>query len=96
MLRAMPQVVHVMTTIGDTTGKVSKGQGDVTQGSIYVRLVPLEERKESPAGRFTQFEVMSRARTMLAKDPELTDLRTSVQIPAAISSGSATPTSSSR
>jgi HAE1 family hydrophobic/amphiphilic exporter-1 len=85
---AMPQVVHVMTTIGDTTGKVSKGQGDVTQGTIYVRLLELDQRAESKAGKFTQFEVMGRVRSLLAKDPLTVDLRTSVQIPAAISSGS--------
>jgi HAE1 family hydrophobic/amphiphilic exporter-1 len=87
-LRAMPEVVHVMTTIGDTTGKVSKGAGDVTQGSIYVRLVELEERAASKAGKFSQFAIMDRARKLLATDPELVDLRTSVQLPAAISSGS--------
>jgi HAE1 family hydrophobic/amphiphilic exporter-1 len=87
-LRALPEVVHVMTTIGDTTGKVSKGQGDVTQGAIYVRLVELTERAHSKAGRFGQFEVMGRVRKLLASDPLLVDLRTSVQLPAAISSGS--------
>jgi HAE1 family hydrophobic/amphiphilic exporter-1 len=87
-LRAMPEVVHVMTTIGDTTGKVSKGQGDVTQGSIYVRLVELTERADSKVGRFSQFTVMGRVRKLLASDPLLVDLRTSVQLPAAISSGS--------
>ena len=87
-LRAFPEVVHVMTTIGDTTGKVSKGQGDVTQGSIYVRLVELDQRAESKAGNFTQFGVMARVRALIAKDPLLVDLRTSVQVPANISSGS--------
>src|SRR5204863_7425442 len=72
----------------------SKGQGDVTQGSIYVRLVDLDERKTSPrlaalreggrSSRFSQFEVMGHARKVLANYP---DLRSSVQIPAAISSG---------
>ncbi len=87
-LRAMPEVVHVMTTLGDTTGKVSKGQGDVTQGSIYVRLVDLEQRADSQAGRFSQFDVMGRVRKLIATDPLLVDLRTSVQLPANISSGS--------
>jgi len=87
-LRGMPEVVHVMTTIGDTTGKVSKGQGDVTQASIYVRLVELTERAQSKAGKFGQFEVMGRVRKLLAADPLLVDLRTSVQLPAAIASGS--------
>jgi hydrophobic/amphiphilic exporter-1 (mainly G- bacteria), HAE1 family len=88
-LRAMPEIEHVMTTIGDTTGKVSKGQGDVTQGSIYVRLLQLDERAKSKAGEFTQSAIMDRARKMLATDAELVDLRTSVQLPAAIASGSA-------
>lgn len=88
-LRAWPEVVHVMTTIGDTTGKVTKGQGDVTSGGIYVRLIELEERAKAPTGRFDQFDVMARARQMLAADPEFAELRTSVQLPAAISSGAA-------
>ncbi|MBK7641891.1 MAG: efflux RND transporter permease subunit [Planctomycetes bacterium] len=87
-LRGMPEIVHVMTTIGDTTGKVSKAQGDVTQGSIYVRLVELDERARSKAGEFSQSAIMARVRKLLAADPLLVDLRTSVQLPANISSGS--------
>ena len=37
-------VTNVFTTIGDTTGRVSRGQGDVTKGTIYARLTDLEER----------------------------------------------------
>src|SRR5262249_45083075 len=73
----------------DTSGKVSKGEGDVTQGSIYVRLVELEDRAKSKAGRFSQFDIMGRVRQLLAGDAEFVDLRTSVQLPAAITSGSA-------
>src|SRR5439155_21974432 len=67
-------------------GKLSKGQGDVTQGGMYVRLIDLDQRKKDPkTGRkFSQFEIMGRARKVLAEYP---DLRSSVQIPAAISSG---------
>jgi HAE1 family hydrophobic/amphiphilic exporter-1 len=91
-LRSWPEVTNVLTTIGDTTGKISKGQGDVTQGGLYVRLIDLDERKTSPrlseaqrAGhRFSQFEIMARARQLLANYP---DLRSSVQIPAAVSAG---------
>lgn len=85
-LSGWPEVTHVLTTIGDTTGKISKGQGDVTQGSIYVRLIDLDDRKKDPAlgRRFSQFEIMARARKLMAHHP---DLRSSVQIPAAISSG---------
>ena len=46
------------------------GEGDVTSGTIYVRLVDLRERS------FSQFEVMDDARRLLAAYP---DLRTSVQ-----------------
>jgi HAE1 family hydrophobic/amphiphilic exporter-1 len=88
-LRAWPEVVHVLTTIGDTTGKVSKGQGDVTQGSIYVRLIELEDRAQAPTGPFSQFDLMARARAMLAADPQMCELRASVQIPSKISTGSA-------
>ncbi len=87
-LRGWPEVTHVLTTIGDTTGKVTKGQGDVTQGIIYVRLIDLTERTKGPDGqRFSQFEVMGRARQlMLGRYP---DLRVSVQLPSKIASGSA-------
>jgi HAE1 family hydrophobic/amphiphilic exporter-1 len=73
-----------MTTIGDTTGRVSKAQGDVTQGSIYVRLVDLQDRKHMIGRKFSQFETMSKARQFLVNYP---DLRSSVQLPAAISTG---------
>jgi HAE1 family hydrophobic/amphiphilic exporter-1 len=36
-LRKLPGVVYTCVTIGDTTGRVTKGQGDVTRGSVYVR-----------------------------------------------------------
>jgi HAE1 family hydrophobic/amphiphilic exporter-1 len=76
----------VLTTIGDTTGKVTKGQGDVTKGTIYVRLIDLNQRRKGPDGkRFSQFEVMGRARhLMLTRYP---DLRVSVQLPSKIASG---------
>ena len=38
------RITNVFTTIGDTTGRVSRGQGDVTKGTIYARLTDLEER----------------------------------------------------
>jgi HAE1 family hydrophobic/amphiphilic exporter-1 len=85
-LRKWPEVINVLTTLGDTSGKLTKGQGDVTQGGVYVRLIDLDERKKDPkTGRkFSQFDIMARARKVLADYP---DLRSSVQIPAAISSG---------
>ncbi len=76
-LRSLEGVTNVFTIVGDTTGRISKGQGDVTQASIYVRLLPLGERA------YSQFDVMTAARAKLKRYP---DLRTSVQDIAAISS----------
>ena len=67
---ALRGVKHTLVTIGDTTGLVGAGEGDVTTGAIYVRMKELEERD------FTQFDVMADARKILAEYP---DLRTSVQ-----------------
>src|SRR5256885_4023075 len=50
-LKAMPQVTNLLTTIGDTSGKVSKAQGDVTQGSIYIRLIDLDRSEERRVGK---------------------------------------------
>jgi HAE1 family hydrophobic/amphiphilic exporter-1 len=69
-LKALPGVVHLLTTIGDATGRLRAGEGPVTEGSIYVRLTDLNERTQS------QFNVMGQARTLLADFP---DLRASVQ-----------------
>ena len=38
-------VTHVFASIGDTSGRMSRGQGDVTSGKIYARLTDLEERQ---------------------------------------------------
>ncbi len=82
-----PLAVNVLTTIGDTSGKNARGQGDVTQGSVYVRLIDLEDRGKNGLPKFDQFEVMGRVRKMLAADPEFATLRTSVQVPSGISGG---------
>ena len=63
-------VTDVLTTIGDQSGRVKPGEGDVTMGSLYIRLLDLGARN------FSQFEVMADARDMLKDFP---DLRTSVQ-----------------
>jgi len=71
-------VTDVLTTIGDQSGRVKPGEGDVTTGSLYVRLLDLGARN------FSQFEVMADAREMLKDFP---DLRTSVQGVNPLSSG---------
>ncbi len=75
-LAKLPGVVHRFTSIGESG--TAKGQGDVTRGSIYIRLCELEERN------FTQFELMRRAREILREYP---DLRTSVSDVSAIGGG---------
>ncbi|MFN8545554.1 MAG: efflux RND transporter permease subunit [Candidatus Binatia bacterium] len=69
-LRQLRGVTDVLVTIGDQSGRVKAGQGDVTSGSVYVRMVDLAARD------FSQFEVMADARKLLADYP---DLRTGVQ-----------------
>ncbi len=69
-VRNLRGVTDVLTTIGDQTGRVKPGEGDVTTGSLYVRLKDLGERS------FSQFDVMADARWLMRQFP---DLRTAVQ-----------------
>lgn len=69
-VRGLRGITHVLTTIGETSGRVKSGEGDVTRGSIYVRLVDLGERD------YSQFDVMADARKIFGNYP---DLRVSVQ-----------------
>lgn len=69
-LRRLPGVTYAFTVLGDTSGRAAKGQGEVTRASIYVRMIDLRERS------YSQHEVMSLARDILADYP---DLRCAVQ-----------------
>lgn len=71
-------VKHILTSIGDTTGRLSKGEGDVTSGVIYVRLFELGDRTIS------QFELMARTRVFMKRHP---DLRVSVNVPSLAGGG---------
>ncbi len=77
-VKGLRGVTHILTTIGETSGRVKPGEGEVTKGSIYVRLVDLAERN------YSQFDVMADARKLFENYP---DLRVSVQGVAALSSG---------
>ncbi|MGL5098380.1 MAG: efflux RND transporter permease subunit, partial [Planctomycetia bacterium] len=77
-IAAMPGVRHHFTVIGESNGSGGKGQGDVTRGSIYFRIKELEER------RYSQFDLMARARVILKDYP---DLRTAVSDVSAIGAG---------
>ena len=63
-LKKLPGVTSLLTTIGDTSGRVGRGSGDVTRGSIFVKLVDLSERD------YSQFDVMRDARLMLRDYPD--------------------------
>jgi hydrophobic/amphiphilic exporter-1 (mainly G- bacteria), HAE1 family len=82
-LAKLPGVQHTLLTIGDTTGKQTRATGDVTKGNIYVRMLDIDERPKELAG-VTQFTNMAQTRQILRDYP---DLRSSVQVPAAISGG---------
>lgn len=69
-LKQLRGVTHVFTIIGDTTGRVAKGQGDVTEARVYCRMVDLAERT------YSQFDVMADARAVMTEYP---DLRIAVQ-----------------
>jgi len=69
-IRAMPETLHVLTTIGETNGRTARGQGDVTRGSIYVRIPDLTTRT------YSQFAVQKQVRNILNDYP---DLRSTVQ-----------------
>jgi HAE1 family hydrophobic/amphiphilic exporter-1 len=60
----LPGVVHSFVVIGENTGG-GKGQGDVTRGSIYLRIKDIETRN------YSQFDVMARARAILTDFPDL-------------------------
>jgi HAE1 family hydrophobic/amphiphilic exporter-1 len=75
-LRTLRGVSAVFITIGDTTGRTTRGQGEVTRASIYCKLTDLTTRE------FSQFDVMADARKIMVDYP---DLRAAVQDVAAIS-----------
>lgn len=75
-LAKLPGVVHRFVSIGQ--GGAAKGQGDVTRGSIYLRLVELEDRE------YSQFGMMDRVREILKEYP---DLRTAVSDVSALGGG---------
>ena len=74
-----PAIIDVLVTLGETTGRVGKGEGNVTIANLYCHLPQLGGFWETLLGktrRWPQMEVMSRARKILADYP---DIRSSVQ-----------------
>ncbi|MCL2640164.1 MAG: efflux RND transporter permease subunit, partial [Phycisphaerales bacterium] len=76
-----PGVTQTLVSIGDTTGKLTRATGDVTKGTIYIAMIPLQDRAKAGLKNLTQFELMDRARELMKKYP---DLRSGVNHPAMI------------
>src|SRR4029434_10913959 len=82
-----PVVLDTLTNIGETSGRIGKGEGNVTHVSIYCRLPELGGFVSAILGRsrrWSQFEAMNQTRRALAAYP---DYRVSVQRVSGISSG---------
>jgi HAE1 family hydrophobic/amphiphilic exporter-1 len=78
-VRGAQAVTDILVTIGETSGRVGKGEGDVTRASLYCRLPQLGGFWSTLLGRsrqWSQLEAMGQARRLLADFP---DVRTSVQ-----------------
>ena len=74
-------VKHLFASAGQVSGgREVKGEGNVTRGTVYVRLEDLEERTT----KYTQFEVQQDARAIMEDYP---DLRASVNDVSAFQGG---------
>jgi HAE1 family hydrophobic/amphiphilic exporter-1 len=77
-IKAFPEVKNVLTQIGDSRGRAARGEGSVNRGNIYVRIEDIADRKP----KYSQFDVMARARKVLKDFP---DLRSAVAVPRPLS-----------
>ncbi len=72
-------VTDTLLTAGETSGRVGKGEGNVTVATIYCRLPDIGGLFSKITGRtrrWSQFDVMAQARRILAEFP---DVRAAVQ-----------------
>jgi HAE1 family hydrophobic/amphiphilic exporter-1 len=73
-------IADTLTTVGITTGRLGKGEGDVTVAVIYCRLPSLGGIASKWLGRtrrWSQFQAMGMARQILAQFP---DVRSAAQL----------------
>lgn len=86
-IKDQPVITDTLVTIGPNSGRVGKGEGDVTQASIYCRLPELGGLMEQWAGRsrrWGQADAMALARKVMAEYP---DIRSSVSTISPIGGG---------
>lgn len=82
-----PVITQTLATIGNTSGRLGKGEGDVTVATIYCRLPELGGLFETFTGktrRWSQFQAMGMARKVLAQFP---DVRSAAQLISNIGGG---------
>ena len=87
-ISGQPAVLDTLTTIGDTSGRAARGEGSVTNASIYCRLPELGGWLDQARGlsrRWSQTDAITETRRVLAGYP---DLRSSVQSLSRVSGGS--------
>jgi HAE1 family hydrophobic/amphiphilic exporter-1 len=86
-LEGQPVVIRTLTTIGNTSGRLGKGEGDVTITNLYCKLPELGGFWDTYLGKtrkWSQFQAMAMARKILAQYP---DVRGSVQLLTGVSTG---------
>jgi multidrug efflux pump subunit AcrB len=70
-LQKLPGVTTSYTVVGDTSGRITRGQGDVTKGTIYVRLIDLKQRKVDGRARGNIRGILGLATTPLSRALEM-------------------------
>ena len=86
-ISGQPAITDTLITLGNTSGRLGKGEGDVTLASIYCRLPELGGligRITGSSRRWSQFQAMGMARGVMAQFP---DVRSSVQLISNIGGG---------
>ena len=67
-------ITDTLVTVGPVSGRVGKGEGDVTQANIYCRLPELGGLMEQLRGKsrsWGQLEAMGKARGVVARYPDV-------------------------
>jgi HAE1 family hydrophobic/amphiphilic exporter-1 len=73
-------IIQTLMTVGNTSGRIGKGEGDVTVANIYCRLPDTGGFFSTMTGktrRWTQFQAMGMARKLLSEFP---DVRSAAQL----------------
>ena len=86
-IQGEPVVADTLITVGNTSGRLGKGEGDVTVATIYCRLPELGgwiSKVRGKTRQWSQFQAMGMARKVLAGFP---DVRSAVQLISNIGGG---------